>query len=327
MILAKELFFAFNPKIILVKFDDHLAAYLYENKSLKLEGLGTFTLDDQARVPGEQEKEVYYPIEGLAFNFNPRSATEESIITFLVKRLGKIEPLIRSDLEFYLSNIKQLLNIGKPYTIEGIGTLSKNNQGIYEFTPGNFLPVKEELHPKRENADHNYPVRSKSSAGRIFVIVLIVIIALSALGGISWGVFNFVKNQPTPDEVTQQQGESDTIIQETDSVQTKTNSENPLKSSNNTSPPAVTTKPVAGDTGSVTYKMIFEVTKSKERAYSRTAQLNELHSPTQYDSIPINDSISYYRLFLMMKIPPADTSHVKDSLRIFFGKRIFIEKQ
>ena len=49
-----------------MKFDVQLAAYLYEYKSLRLEGIGSFTLDSKVNVPGEQEKEIYYPIEGLA---------------------------------------------------------------------------------------------------------------------------------------------------------------------------------------------------------------------------------------------------------------------
>ena len=159
-----------------MKFDVQLASYLYENKLLTLEGIGTFTLDSKVSVPREQEKEIYYPIEGLSFVYNPKSASDEEVILYLVDKLHKIQPLIRSDLESYLSNVRQFINIGKPYTIEGIGTLSKNNQGIIEFTPGSFLPVKEELHPKRENQEHNYPARSQSSAGRVLVVILVVIL-------------------------------------------------------------------------------------------------------------------------------------------------------
>ncbi len=68
-----------------MKFDDHLAAYLYENKSLRLEGIGTFTLDEKVSVPHETDKEVYYPIEGLLFKYNPKSDTDENLISFLVK--------------------------------------------------------------------------------------------------------------------------------------------------------------------------------------------------------------------------------------------------
>lgn len=310
-----------------MKFDDQLAAYLYEYKSLRLEGIGTFTLDEKVRVPNEQEKEVYYPIDGLAFIYNPKSATEENVIFFLIKKLRKIEPLIRSDLESYLYNIRVLLNIGSPYTIHGIGTLNKNNQGIYEFTPGAFLPAKEELNPKRENADHNYPVRSKSSAGRVMVIILIVISAIAAVSGIAWAIFNFTQKQFVSGESAQQQVPVRPIAQQSDITVLKKDTA-AIQAGTSPAPlPSATAKAIVNTGDSVTYKMVFEVTKSKERAHSRTAQLNNLHSFTQYDSIPINDSVAYYSLFLRMKINPADSIHVKDSLQKFFGKKIFMEKQ
>lgn len=306
-----------------MKFDDQLAAYLYEYKSLKLEGIGTFTLDEKLRVPSQQEKEVYYPIEGLAFSYDPKSETDEKIIFFLVKNLHKIEPLVRSDLEFYLSNIRVLLNIGNPYTIEGIGTLNKNNHGIFEFTPGNFLPAKQDLHPRRENPAHNYPVRSRFSAGRVLVIILVAVAALSALGGIGWAILNFTSKQ----SISSDNGSPETslITANTDTTAIKDTATMPISTRPPSSPVAVEKETRnAGDTA--TYKMIFEVTRSRQRASSRTAQLNSLHSYTRYDSIPVNDSVSYYRLYLPMKVRISDTSHVKDSLRIFFGKRIYIVK-
>lgn len=306
-----------------MKFDDHLAAYIYQNKSLTLEGIGTFILDDKVRSSGPQEKEGYFPSESLAFTYNPKSRTDESIISFLVKRLGKIEPLIRSDVESYLLNMKQFLNIGEAYIIEGIGTLSKNNEGMLEFTPGNSSPLKEEPRAKRENQNNQLPERSKSSAGRTIIISLI---AISALGAIGWGVVNFIKNHPTSeDEVIQKQEKSTVISQSVDTVAANTDTAE-LHKNSQTLTAAANTNPIPEAADSVSYKMIFEITKSKERAYTRTAQLNDLHSNTQYDSIPINDSVAYYRLFLPMKVSPADIPHIKDSLKIFFGKKIFAEK-
>ncbi len=291
-----------------------------------LEGIGTFTLDEKVRVPNEQEKEVYYPIDGLAFTYNPKSATDENIIFFLIKKLRKIEPLIRSDLEYYLYNIKVLLNIGSPYTIHGIGTLNKNNQGIYEFTPGDFLPAKEELNPKRENAAHNYPAKSTSSGGKVIVIILIVISAVAAIGGIAWAIFNFTEKQLVSGESPQEQVQVRTIAQHSDTTILKKDTETIHTSTTPEPPTAATAKAIAYTGDSVTYKMVFEVTKSKERAHSRTIQLNNLHSNTQYDSVPINDSVAYYRLFLIMKIPAPDSTRVKDSLQTFFGKKIFMEQ-
>ncbi len=57
-----------NQKYYFVKFDDHLAQYLYENKFLKLEGIGTFDLDGKVSLPNGHDKEIYYPIEGLFFH-------------------------------------------------------------------------------------------------------------------------------------------------------------------------------------------------------------------------------------------------------------------
>lgn len=313
-----------------MKFDDHFAAYLYEKKSLSLEGIGTFMLDDKVRVPAEQEKEIFYPIEGLQFTYNPKSSTDENLVIFLVKRLGKIEPLVRSDVEYYLSHIRQFLNIGNPYTIEGIGTLTKTNYRTFEFTPGNFLPAKEQLTPQRENTNHNHPAKLKSSAGRVFIIIALVLFALSALGAISWAIFNFIKNQPTSAKVSQPQ--ADTIA--------KLINTNALKKDSviiNSNSPQFLPAPVAGNKADTvtntdttannltSYKMIVEITKSKERVQTRTAQLNNAYSNLQYDSIPINDSVAYYRLFLIMKVSPADTTHVKDSLKTLFGRKIFME--
>lgn len=306
-----------------MKFDDQLAAYLYETKSLKLEGIGTFTLDSKVSVPHEQEKEIYYPIEGLSFTYNPKSDTDEDLITFLVKKLHKIQPLIRSDLESYLSNIKQFINLGKPYTIEGVGTLSKNNQGYYEFTPGNFLPVKEELNPKRENAEHNYPVRSQSSAGRVFVIILIVIAALAALGGIGWGVSTLLTNKQTATENEQQQGFVDTIPQAATDTAPPTTSAHPGKDSVPVSPAVTTTQP---GKDSVSYKMIFEVTSNYDRAHKRTVQLHSYNHKSKYDTVHVGNIVKY-RLFLPVTIRPTDTTRIKDSLSTFLGSRVFLEKQ
>ena len=300
-----------------MKFDDQLAAYLYENRILRLEGIGTFTLDNKVNVPNEQEKEIYYPIDGLSFTYNPKSTADDDVINFLVKRLHKIEPLVRSDLESYLSSVKQFINLGKPYTIEGIGTLSKNNQGTYEFTPGNFLPVKEELNPRRENAEHNYPVRSQSNAGRVLVIILIVVAGLAALGGIGWGVSNFLSNHST--ENNPEQEVADTLADKpSDSSLTNTAQ----------SPDAVSTLDNTGisSNDSINYKAIFEITTSKERAHRRTMQLHNYHHNSKYDTAHVGDIVRY-RLFLPVRVRVADTTKVKDSLSIFLGSKVSIEKQ
>ena len=295
-----------------MKFDDLLAQYLYQNKSLQLQGIGTFELDDKVSIPGENEKEIYYPIEGLSFHFNAKDSTPESLVGFLVLKLGKIQPLVRSDLDSYLSNIKQFLNLGKPCTIEGIGTLHKNNLGTYEFTPGNFLPVKEELNPKRENPEHNYPTYDQSQVPRMLLVGLIVLASLAALGGVGWVVYHFMIKPQTTNE------SPEVVIADTLAAGFMNQDTLPLSNSNIDSFPA---------SSIATYKMIFEVTPSFERAYTRTNDLNAAHKvPTKYDSVVAGNN-KQYRLYLLMKLAPADTTGKKDSLSRFFDRNIVLEKQ
>jgi len=305
-----------------VKFDDQLAQYLYENKFLKLQGIGTFTLDNHVSIPSGQEKEIYYPIEGLAFTYNPKEILDEELVTFLVKRLGKIQPLVRSDLDSYLSNIKQFINLGKPYTIEGVGTLNKNNQGTYEFTPGNFLPAKEELNPKREHAEHHYHhTQSSNSVGKVVAVILVILASLAALGGIGWGISTLLSKRAANNTVVveQQQGEADTIPQETTPITTPVKTDTAVSTASSNMP--------ASPSDTVHYKMIFEVTPNIARALKRTGQLTTVyHVHARFDTVGSGEA-TRYRMFIPVKIKPADTKHYVDSLTRYFGRRIIVEKQ
>jgi hypothetical protein len=296
-----------------VKFDDLLAQYLYEHKTLQLQGIGSFSLEGKVSVPYEQEKEIYYPIEGLTFTHNSKEIINEDLVSFLVKKLGKIQPLVRSDLESYLSNVKQFINLGKPYTIEGVGTLHKNNQGTYEFTPGNFLPVKEELNPKRENPEHNYPQKSNSNAGRVFLMILVVIVSLAALAGIGWGIYTLVvKNKSA-------QQQEVVASMDTDTTATAGNV-------NDTATAIPPTQVSQSPTDTAAYKMIFEITPSKKRAVVRTAQLQTLKINAKYDSAQTGQTMRY-RIYVTKKLTASDTLRVRDSIAKFFMKSVVIERQ
>ena len=293
-----------------MKFDDLLAQYLYENKSLQLQGIGTFELDKNVSLPNEQDKQVYYPIEGLKFIINTKDVTNEDLITFLVKKLGKIQPLVRSDLDSYLSNIKQFINIGKPYTIEGIGTLHKNNQGIYEFTPGNFLPVKEELSPKREAGEHSiHPAeRNKSGDNKGLALVLLILASLIVLAGIGWGVYAFFLSDKN-------------AAVKTDTTQNATPATSGADSSNQ---PVNSTTANVATSGLVDYKLVFETTSSTARVASRYALLTGDGMNVLIDTI-VTASGKKYKMFIPIKALHTDTARLKDSLYKVFIRPITIE--
>ncbi len=293
-----------------MKFDDLLAQYLYENKTLQLQGIGTLKLDNSVSIPLPQDKQIYYPIEGLHFTFNPKEQTSEELVIFLVKKLGKIIPLVRSDLESYLSNIKQFINIGKPYTIEGVGTLQINNHGTYEFSPGNFLPGKEELSPHRDNPEnlHRQSLRKTETARSMSIILTIAAIVL-IVAGIIWGIYFLMnRNNATLQEIT---ADTSNTAMAPDTLAT------------------VVMKPTnllpGSDSAYHNFKLIFDITKSRERIASRSILLTNSNFKFAIDTIQKADT-PRYRMFVPRTLRFTDTTKAKDTLRIFFNRQIVLEK-
>lgn len=297
-----------------MKFDDLLAQYLYEKKSLQLQGIGTFQLDGAVVLPQPQDKQIYYPIEGLQFTFSPKDQTNEDLITFLVTKLGKIQPLVRSDLESYLSNIKQFINIGKPYTIEGIGTLQKNNKGTYEFSPGNFLPVKEELSQHKDNPERLQRQRARKNENRRSATIILVIAgAVILLGGIIWGI-TFLMNKNNGDNY--QEAVAD-VSQNNAALAPDT-----LANLSSVKPSTA----LISDTASVDFKFIFDITTSRNRILSRTELLKREGIKFKIDTLTLNNELNY-RMYIPRTLRFTDTLKVKDSLRLFFAKPIVIERR
>ena len=101
--------------------------------------------------PFEIDPSVHYLIKhkrldfGQYIHFTNKNIAkpDDDFIDFIRIHTGKIRPLAESDLDSYLSDGKLLLNIGKPFFLEGIGTLQKARDGAYEFVPG--TPIMERL--------------------------------------------------------------------------------------------------------------------------------------------------------------------------------------
>jgi hypothetical protein len=124
-----------------MKVQESLSQYLYETKKLTLSGIGHFALDPSVNV---YEKAEHMSLQHMIqFTPDTKETEDPDLISYLVKTTGKMRPLAISDLESLLSTGKQLLNIGKPFIIPGIGSLVKSKAGI-EFTSGQYIPLKQE---------------------------------------------------------------------------------------------------------------------------------------------------------------------------------------
>lgn len=172
---------------------------MYQTKKLDLPGIGSFTLDATAVIPQESDRIGQVPASGIQFKNANIPAPDDALVNFIKEHTGKMKSLAAADLDFFLTTGRQLLNIGKPFYLEGIGTLLKNKEGRLDFTPGDYLvPKLEDLsHPERRVAPergtpaaattYDEPAReeARSNNGRqtLLLLGLVAGIAIIAFGG------------------------------------------------------------------------------------------------------------------------------------------------
>lgn len=280
-----------------MKLSPLLTQFLLTNKHLNLAGLGKFILDEAG---------------GIAFQQDITMKEDPELISFIAERSGKMKSLIAADLDSNIELARQFLNIGKPYLFEGIGTLSKNKTGNFEFIPGNNISTEKgkegnnegrDMTSTTENSFTDYeemfsPRKPKGPAAKKIVTWLVVIagISLAVYGG--YLVYNRSKNKKKTTSIVEKQ---DSVISQKDSL---------LKV--NDTIPAIT-KP-ADTTG--TYRFVIEKA-ARQRAFRRYAYLQEIKVNVKMDT---KDSI-LFNLFFVLPATPADTARIRDSLQIRYSTR------
>lgn len=327
-----------------------VAQYFYQHKVLNLPGIGSFYLDDVVDVQSIADRNSRDLLEHIHFAQKTISRPDDELIDFIRNHTGKIRPLAESDLETFVADGKLMLNIGKPFHIEGIGTLQKNREAVYEFTPG--LPVVQRLEAptplsslerepekpvkKRSVFDDNSYESRNNSIRKLIVIIGIVV----GFGIILWGGYSlfskkvatasatadasdsdavrtsqYLHNIDTPQKALAEAISRDTIhLNANDKVETtKTVAAVPAPVTN-----ATTTAP------STTYKYVLETFKYKSSALDRYNKLKP--------RVNLEASADSTILKIVISLPgtPADTTRIKDSLHNWYwgarNKQITIEQ-
>lgn len=301
-----------------VKIGPLLAHYLYSNKRLDLPGIGTFVLDNSVTVGTENIKQSK-PIllEGVSFESNSSiKEPVEELIQFISAQSGRIKPLAMADLDSYLWLALQFINIGKPYLIEGIGTITKINSGGFAFTTGPILTEKLSEYVAREaeniatrEADDNYKnIFYPKKEGLNWKKPVAILLILAGIGLAVWGGYNVYK------KTSVKKGAEENIDSK------KKNGIIPVTDTNNfpvdSSVIEVGQKIPAGKN-----KFVLEVT-DKSRAVKRFNKLKSFLWDVQMET---TDSVSY-KIFMLLPAIAADTTRIKDSLSMLNGKRVYIDK-
>lgn len=314
---------------------------MYQTRKLDLPGLGSFTLDAGAVIPQESDRVSQVPASGISFKNANITTPDEALILFIKEHTGKMKSLAAADLDFFLTTGRQLLNIGKPFHLDGIGTLLKNKDGQLDFTPGEYVlarldasPSDRHMAPDREQTTQPHEAQSNNSRQMLLLVALI-----GGLIIIGWGGYYLYKKnnfvEPTtsteqrakviPDSTPARIDTTAIAKTKTDSTQKDTTTKTAATTPN---PAAATPPPVASNyvpvptEGQSLYRFIILETANKNRALRRYNQLLGYQLNIKMDQ---KDS-AYFKLYFPIAAALRDTTHIRDSLADVYGARVTIEQ-
>jgi hypothetical protein len=217
----------------------------------------------------------------------------------------------------------EMLNIGKPFYLEGIGTITKNKTGKFDFSPGEYSLFKE-TNPSTDHEKKKVYAKEKKQLtetlpvqNRTGLKVLAFISALVIVGLGGWMMYK--RNGQT---VSENNPDTSSVVQQQVPVAPDTVKRDSLhKDSANILPPA-TQQPVAILHPGIPYKFIILSTDDKPRAMRRYNQLIGFNLKAHYYHVD-----STYKVFFQFPALARDTTHIKDSLRKEYAADVTIEKE
>lgn len=300
-------------KINTVKIEQVLVHYLLKNKYLTLQGIGTFKLDAALPDSADPDKPIIIPADAITFHYDPKTTEDNELVDFIVIHTKKIKPLASSDLDSFLSLGRQFLNIGKPFSLQNIGTLEKLNSGELIFIGGQLIAPRMEpqrvkiedegAEPHEENLFNDYQRERKSTGGKKAFLVIISLIVIAIIAWAAWH-YGFDKSANENVSTTEQ------VVPVNDS--------NRIKDSMAIYAPLHdTTKTISRPaTDSFTFKVVVNEFKSRPAALARLANLkNYKRNVIMYTT----DSITY-KIAEPFTRPLSDTTVVMDSLNKYYSR-------
>ena len=302
-----------------VKIEQALVLYLLKHKQISLQGIGSFKIDAIIPESTDNDKPVIIPADAISFIYDPKTGEDDDLINFIVQNTKKIKPLASADLDSFLTLGRQFLNIGKPFTIQNLGTLEKLNSGVLEFKPGPLVQrvevpkakIEDEGAEKHEeNLFNDYQRVPAGDNTRTYLIILIVII----LGIGSWAAWHFASKKNNETTTT-----SGNIVPISDSAIAAKKIDS-LVAAQRINDSIKIAKENPAD--SFTFKVVLKETKNKQVALTR---LSILKSYGRDVIMYTHDSITF-KVAQPFMLPLSDTTKILDSLnKYYYQGRGYIE--
>jgi hypothetical protein len=299
-----------------MKVEQLMVQYLYQNKRVTLQDVGTFTIAPGFDILPDNDKEITLPDGAIQFEYNSKAPQDEGLIDFVVQHSRKIKPLATSDLESYSILSRQFLNIGKPLIIEGLGVLQKNQKGTYDFSQGHTVTSKMEAAPvamrEKQQEEISFTTKPKEPASsKNWMIAALLVFVLSSAGAVYYFMMKGDKEEP----VTQ----NSLLLTDNDSLKSMDTASLSLKDSTSRKDSStITPKPLSDG---YSFKVVLKEYPSKlaaDKAFEKLSNYGHKLLLTQKDS-------GLFKISMPFTTPLSDTLRAKDSLKRFFGGKPYIE--
>ena len=306
-----------------MKMEQLIVQYLYSNKKVTLQDVGSFVISSDINIPVDSEKDTVLPENAIEFTYDPKAGVDEGLIDYIVANSRKIKPLATSDLESFISLNKQFLNIGKPLVMEGLGTLHKTQIGDYAFTQAGTSHVMLQDAPKvvteKIIEKVSFATPPKEKGGGINKKAIVAILGFVVLGALGLLAYYFISKK-TNDIVSENVETSTAAKDTTNNVATNTTTITDTSTAKKIKDSLSATRPVnTSDTNSfyIVIKEFTDLALAQKRYTVLTNYGNKL-------VLTSKDSITY-KLRMPFKKPLTDTLRVKDSIAVFFQAKTYVE--
>lgn len=302
-----------------MKIEQLLTPFLIQNKKFSLQGIGIFYLVAEPIASKDDTHHLIFPENSIEFKSDKNTGQDELLIQYITENTKKIKPLATSDLESFTMLSKQFINLSKPLFLEGIGSLSKNKEGVFEFTQANKIVIHKEPASeydtkeagdrsfKKSNKEYNSNQPKKSN----LLVLIIIILAAIIIAFVVYYLFQSAKKD-------NQQNNAEVVLIEPqkDSSQIKKDLTIGMDSTLNLSN-------AESNTNTRNFKIIV-------RNYNNLLQAQKgLYSLSKFPFgknliMYTKDSVQFY-LAVPMRANLNDSIKIKDSIIKQFGKTVFID--
>lgn len=326
----------------------YISEFLNQNKTVSLEKIGKISLKSGAVSLSESEGSL----PQVDFEFDKQATTTPELVDYIQQQIKKSRSIVSSDVDYYLDESRQLINIGtRPLIIPGVGYIKSDRANGFSFSQetingfadheqrpkaykddlySQYVEKEEVAHEdagigdvgKRYERERTFGVSSRSTSNANMPKMIGIVVGILLGIGIIYAGFHFMS------------GSDKEVTEPTDSTATL-NSSTPAKADTTVTTkdtvavaakPAVANGFVANTDPNAPYKYIFETTTNAARAQSRINQLIGFgDKDAHYDSALVNNVMTY-RLYLEKKIPASDTLKVKKEVWKYFQRYITITK-